>query len=46
MKGSSIHWMILSGLLVISVTGGVFVDKIPLLRQHCWNFSYVGFHTA
>lgn len=36
----------LSGPLVISVTRGVFVDKVPLLRQHCWNFSYVGFHTA
>lgn len=36
----------LPGPLVISVSLGVFVDKVPLLRQHCWNFSYVGFHTA
>lgn len=30
----------------VLVAGARCVDKVPLVRQHCWNFSCVGFHTT
>lgn len=35
-----------SDIIKLLVAGELCVDKVPFQRQHCWNFSYVGFHTA